>query len=247
MKNNNAEYKKVMVQYLTEAAETIAGYNNHAKGRSKIMNKELVADLAKCGERYMDSPIRLMVIGRAAGRISEEPEKWLNDTDGPAYYVDLARQDHLEWLREAKGKGSKRICKRPFYKLVGDVMCELMPEEAQKEDGMGWTHYIARTNFYDITYFNSATNPNKALIQAQHPIMLRMMECDLSYFKPTHILVITGGDWPEAKKFQDFMKMIDVTKEKNCKVAVTGRPEFKSCEEMQEMKNNIWRQFQINQ
>lgn len=245
MMEKAVEYRKAIIQNMKEAVEEIITYNQRVKGRSKIKHEYMVADLAKCGEHYKDSRIRLMVIGRAAGKISVEPEKWLSDVGNGSleYYFDLAQKDQLEWLASRGKKGEKRIGKKPFYKLVGDIVNELLPEETKGEDGLGWVPYIARTNFYNITYFNSDSNPNKALIQAQHPAMLKILECDLNYFDPTHILIITNSNWPDEKNFQDFMNIIR-SRQGDCKIAVTERPEFKNCKIVQENMKKIWEQFQ---
>ena len=195
--------------------------------------KEYVTFTAMQGHRYNQSedifgnPFRLMMVGRAVngwdeyrpvGEFSEEEfiqasiENLNNDKKALSY-----GKDRFEWIwaegntaknclregidRSPSDIGKYLLTRSPLWSYTKDIWSNLYGKQQRWEER--WFENIVWSNLYKIAPHESG-NPSGKLMKYQKDVCLELLKREVEYFKPTHILFITGKDW-----FSPFTNIFD--------------------------------------
>ena len=194
------------------------------------------------GSRYESQEVKLMVIGRALNGWFKPNKDCINESS--KYVKDamekLTREDRFVWMQDKEENGNAII--RPFWNYTKDVLKHLRNCDDIEAD---WYETIAWANLFPIS-FNSKGNPSNALKYAQFPVAKKLLQEQITFFNPSHVLIISGWeDWfvlQKSKKYQfneNVQFLPDVNKKcvddevvkgsgifGNSLVVVTRRPEF---------------------
>ena len=158
------------------------------------------------GKRYMGNDVRMMLVGRAVNGWPEEydfssAEEFSNCAMG--YMNDSSR---WEWVENnngrltAKGNSEYSLERSRFWNYSRDIFKQLTNEP--EDDSRIWMDNILWSNLYRLSPENG--NPGGRSQKKQKEVCLKILNAEVEYFKPTHILFVTGYDW----MFEDIRKKL---------------------------------------
>ncbi|MGN1249852.1 MAG: uracil-DNA glycosylase family protein [Candidatus Spyradocola sp.] len=223
---------------LYETANIPNGYRHKGK---RVGFCELSHFWGMKGQYYDDQSVKLLLVGRA-------PNGWMQlDTSSCDAFardaVDRTCSDHFSWIHCDQG----RLHNAPdenghFYALSGSPFWRTSQRiwealsgnpDFQNSEQLRWLDCIAWTNLYKLAPKDGG-NPTETMKKKQLSACREILRAEIAYFKPTHILFVTGyRGWFEP--FQDLfdadfspvpqnVEAAAVTKN-GLKIAVTCRPE----------------------
>ena len=238
--NNEISTDVIMREFessFIEAMDEIKSYSPQDKRQRLFQNnaeKNLDFQFMSYGKHYFEQKIKLFVVGRASGEYEEDGWVVVSHTGDTTEY-DMERlkasvrselDGHAEWFANSSSQ---------FSKLIRNTAHALIPEGID-EDNL--QEYIVLTNLYKFIPHCGSKNPSAPLCKAQKNIAPAMLKKQLEFFKPTHILLITGESWTkidkndENKIFEAILKEYKATYA--AKYAIVERPECKSDDYKQE-------------
>lgn len=225
-----------------------------------IKDRQLTACPAFIGNKYHESALRLMVVGRAVNGWEVAADQCVSAET--ALNVILQQKDRFEDVVKAEGipyvdhqtNENKVYYYRNsrFWRLIQYVL----EEAGEKED---FHQRIVWSNLYKVAPYVTG-NPAWRLVK---PNMQAYIDClieEIRTYKPTHILFITGMDYlnPWAKEPQ-FGAQLGIGKPnqihfmdrpyesgifEKAKIVVCSRPEGKSYESIRTMAKEILHAFE---
>ena len=176
------------------------------------------------GNRYDDETIKLMLVGRA-------PNGWYemvdNYADKPEQYVDeamalLLDNSRFHWADD------KRLSH--FWNYTKSILEEIRGYNFDQRD---WYQSIVWTNLFPVSPKDGG-NPSDRLAYSQYHIARRLLQTEIEYYNPTHILFVTGWDgWfnmPRKPKYcleSDELFLENIEKEDKVVCAVQGSGMYK--------------------
>ena len=208
------------------------------------------------GEYYGNSDKKFMLIGRATN--GWEPlnmqSKELFGDEAEALFFDCSRWNWIESINgtlysthdREQTNLSKRYCidKKPYWAYTKEIWSQI--DGSFVNDDI-WQKNIVWSNLYKVAPA-AQDNPDWIARKTQYNTCLQILKEELEYYKPTHILIITGYDWFESfsclfenvidtgkrnvlrgeNKNEDY---VEATAEyKGAKVVVACRPEWRERE-----------------
>ena len=96
----------------------------------------------------------------------------------------------------------------------------------QKEQDFEWYKNICHSNFFKIVP-TVGGNPNGALKKAQIKEMTEILKAEISYYKPTHILIIDGREKSPCWCFDAKEEIETHAKSQGVKLCFSDRPEIR--------------------
>lgn len=245
--------------------------------RAAVLEKEECASFtAMQGFRYATAKditgkaFRMMLVGRAVNGWKEytgkdgSKEEFVN-----AYLANLTNQpqvlkygkDRFEWIAtDERGvtnlgvEDDKTVIDNPYNLLRSRFWCDTKEiwenlYGRRTDWNERWFENICWSNLYKISP-RLGGNPSAKLQNLQENICIKLLQEEIEYFQPTHILFLTGSDWfmPFGKIFNNviFIGCNKVSgKNKNdifveataeyitrtgsvCKIVVACRPEMRA-------------------
>ena len=237
------EYRNKVIELGEEAFNAIL---NRKRKPCEIKNKTpLMIEYARHGENYLNlgnDDVKLMVVGRAPGSFCKDKNEEKNkvgkiecnvidytisapDTNKVKYCFDTHyyEEDHLSWIhKEKEEKGERYIDAKPFFSLAKAVFLEL----TKKKQDFEWYKSICHSNIYKIVP-TCGGNPNVALRKAQEDAMAEILNAEIQYYKPTHILVIDSRTSLHCFCSDSFKESIkECAKNNGAKISFSDRPEI---------------------
>lgn len=169
------------------------------------------------------------------------------------------QRDRFDWINQETGNknvyregidrdcnaGKYYISKSPFWSYSKSVWDRVQGKDTEWKER--WFKKIVWSNLYKLSPCDEG-NPGHKEMKIQEKVCIDLLEAEIRYFRPTHILFVTGWDWFEPfKKCFTQVKDIgrNVNKENdiyvegtakydkddlNCNVVVACRPEFRQKE-----------------
>lgn len=238
-----------------EAGE--AAFNNVAKGQTdEIRTKTpLMIEYARHGENYkIGNKIRFMVVGRAAGRFDEKADFSVidyNDITVDKSVIEYCfdeqhNKDHLEWIhkpKEERKRYERCLDSKAFYRFAKRVYLRLTNQFEEVE----WYKNICHSNIYKITSTEGG-NPDWETKCVQEEKMIEIMEYEIKYFRPTHILVIDSETDAHCWCLENNKNQLrGYASDCGAKIWFSNRPERKSRKKLDEMFNRIDNDFWITE
>lgn len=176
-----------------------------------------------CGTRYNDNvqitngcvepEVRLMLVGRSVNGWTELGEKTAEEFAMVA--VESFLQKGFEWLRD-DGKGKEtyireydqkecryNINKSSFFRCTCKILNQLKPITAIDKR---WFDHIVWSNLYTIAPLHTGNAEGK-LQDVQLEISKKLLQQQIEFYKPTHILFITDWEW-WFERFTDVFPMV---------------------------------------
>ncbi len=239
-------YKKEVLEVAKNVLKIVAESNS-----KEIKNNEkLMIEFARHGENYFkDNKVKLMIVGRASGK-TEKPHLNVTEYDSGKcsinekkietcfneYYYEM---EPLRWIHK-KEDGKRYIDSKPFFGFSKKVYLKLTGAIDEPE----WYKNICYTNLCKIISSEEAGNPSESLKKNQLKNgMLKMLEIEIAYYQPTHILVLDSASedhsWT-SKEFKDELKDYVSCQNSSIKICFSDRPEFRGYEEL---KRKVIMQF----
>ena len=224
-----------------------------------IKEKRLTACPCFVGNKYKESPLRLMVVGRAVNGWEVDADQCTsleNTLDVILHqkdrFEDVVKVEGVPYIHpETNENKVYHYSTSRFWRLIQYVL-----EEAG--EGTNFHQKIVWSNLYKVAPYVTG-NPSWRLVK---PNMQTYIDClveEIHTYTPTHILFVTGMDYlnPWAKEPQ-FGAQLGVGKNNqtqfedrqyesgifgNAKIVVCGRPEGKSYEGIRTMAREILQEF----
>ena len=236
---------------------------------NKKANDKVVVSRYLRGDKYENSAIKLLVIGRAINGWSndfivdnadellsmwEKQERGELDCLAKTRFLDkgktpisLEETKGLEWVKTYI-KSNKNYCctetQSRFWSVIKATTEALYQNNLKKGE---WTKHIAWTNLAKLAPV-SGGNPKGENWRIQKGLAPKILKKELEELKPTHILVIAKTN--QKTEPQDdiwvspFYDVLNEYKERNnIKIAYMYRPEFKG---KKEYLKEVYRTFGIN-
>ena len=150
------------------------------------------------GERYKENRVRFMLVGRAvngwkkgdeytsAEDFSNRAMKHMNDT-GRWKWVE---NDNGRLI--TGGKTAYSLERSRFWNYSREIYKHLA-EGCNKPDARIWMDNILWSNLYRIS--PESGNPSGSSQKKQKEACAKILNAEIEYFKPTHILLVTGYDY----------------------------------------------------
>jgi len=227
------EYKESVLTIAKSTLESVV------QGKSKEVKEKhpLMIEFARHGEKYFsDSKVKLMVVGRASGKTEKVHltvtefnsekcvinEKKIEDCFNEYYYEPAS----LNWIHKKEGE-NRYIDSKPFFGFTKKVYLDLVGVT----DEIEWYKNICYTNLCKIISSERGGNPSERLKKIQlNNGMLKLLEIEIAYYQPTHILVLDSAtenhSW-STKEFKDELRNYVSRQEPGIKICFTDRPEFR--------------------
>ena len=250
---NKTFYEKMMAQ---EYAISKGG--PHKQVWEWIKEKQLTVCPSFVGNKYEESKLRLMVVGRAVNGWEVDTARCttLKNTLDMILQQENRFEDVVKpevFYRDPKTKEIKSYSykKSRFWRLIQNIL----EEAGERED---FHQRIVWSNLYKVAPYVTG-NPAWSLIK---PNMQTYIDClidEIRTYNPTHILFITGMDylnpWVKEPQFGEHLGIgrKNQTNFENGqyetgifegrKIVVCGRPEGKSHQAISEMALEILQQF----
>ena len=249
---NKSFYEKMMAQ---EYAISKGG--PHKQVWEWIKEKQLTVCPSFVGNKYEESNLRLMVVGRAVNGWEVDTARCTtleNTLD-----MILQQENRFEDVVKPEGvpygdpqeKKVYRYSTSRFWKLIQYIL-----EEAG--EGKDFHQRIVWSNLYKVAPYVTG-NPAWRLVK---PNMQTYIDClieEIRTYAPTHILFITGMDYLNPwEKEPQFGERLGVGKKnqtsfkngqyesgifENSKIVACGRPENKSYEHIRKMAKEILQEY----
>ena len=225
-----------------------------------IKDRQLTACPAFVGNKYNESALRLMVVGRAVNGWDVDADRCVSLES--ALDVILQQKDRFEDVVKEEGipyvdpqTNEAKIyhySTSRFWRLIQYIL-----EEAG--EGRDYNQRIVWSNLYKVAPYVTG-NPAWRLVK---PNMQTYIDClleEIRTYKPTHILFITGMDylnpWKKEPQFgaqlgvgsNNQVRFTDRPYEsgvfEGAKIVACGRPEGKSYEAIRTMAKEILQEFE---
>lgn len=215
--------------------------------RNTGLISELFGFSALVGSKYGSEDNRLMIVGRSVDGwrksfyVSNESNSDI--INEKIYYIpESDRHCEMSWLKRSrstfvstKGKCGYNYKKSSFFSSSRDVLYKLSNDRISD-----WYSHIVWSNVYKLSPLRG--NPNDKLRGVQIDTCSKILNAEIDYFKPTHILFITGGwgrkiiqslsfsqiptDNVFTKPWKSHVRFVG--KVNDSKVVIAERPEAKS-------------------
>lgn len=193
-------------------------------------------------EKHTEPAVRLMLVGRSVNGWKELDEKTVEE------FAQKAKEtiwgNGFDWLLDdGKGKETyirehdKKECRyninrSSFFRCTCKILSQLKPITAMDKR---WFDHIVWSNLYTIAPPYTGNAEGK-LQDVQLELSKKLLQQQIEYFKPTHILFITDWEWwfdRFTDLFPDVVKTGDSVTDNvvgkgvynNVKVVVTVRPD----------------------
>lgn len=158
-------------------------YENFINSKiSAWFEKEAGHFTGMCGKQYHAQSFKLMVVGRAAygwGQLNTQNRE------------DFAKEAYAKMSREHIEDNMLPKMRSKFWKSVHLVWETMSKQQITNQTDMV-ANYIAWSNLYKIAPNNGRNkNPNKLQRVTQIESAKKILQAEISFFKPTHILFIT--------------------------------------------------------
>ncbi|MBQ9263857.1 MAG: hypothetical protein IJ189_06545 [Clostridia bacterium] len=144
------------------------------------------------GSQYKNQTIKLMLIGRALnGWFMQD----MDCADTCSQYAKdamdmLKNKGRFVWMQNKEENNNAII--RPFWNYTKDILKRLRNCDEIETD---WYETIVWANLFPISFANKG-NPSNEIKYAQFQAAKNLLNAQIEYFKPTHILIISGWkDW----------------------------------------------------
>lgn len=218
-------------------------YNEELQVSKEVFetNVKFVSD-EEFREKYMEPAVHLMIVGRSVNGWTELNEKVAEEfaTAG----ANAILQNGFDWLGD-DGKGidtyiresDKKECRyninrSSFFRCTRKILNQLKPVTAVDKR---WFEHIVWNNLYIIAPLHTG-NAEGMLQDVQLEVGKKLLQQQIAYYKPTHILFITDWDWwfdRFADVFPGVVKIGDSARDNvvgkgvynKAKVVVTVRPD----------------------
>ena len=171
------------------------------------------------GKYYDAQKTRLLIVGRAVNGW------WSLDTSSADSFVSGVTkeliQQGFDWIKcdngllrndELEDGKYYWLNKSPFWRTNKEIWMNLSKNNnfIDSEDNR-WVDYIAWTNLYKVAPKKTG-NPTAAMSKSQLEACKSILEAEIEYFNPTHILFVTGYEWFEKFKDRFVAPFANVTK-----------------------------------
>ena len=163
-------------------------YNKESVGIDKLSHF-----VSMKGSKYDDQSMRLFVVGRAVNGWLQLP---CDDADTFGKAADRAFHEvGFSWITSDEtglhnipenGENTYYLSGSPFWRVAHRVWQSLSGFDCER-----WVDNIAWSNLYKIAPAKTG-NPTVAMCKRQLTACQEILKHELEFYKPTHILVITG-------------------------------------------------------
>lgn len=173
-----------------------------AASHADFPDEEITAFLATTGILYTG---QLMVAGRAVNGWEPKttPATIATEAGLTEFADNLAKSAGTEecpmrWVSESwHSREHYNTATSAFWRVIRSVVCRLKIADTDRPD---WPSHLVWTNLYKVAP-GAGGNPNARLRRIQFEGCVELFRIELTDYKPTRLLLLTGMDW--ARPFLD--------------------------------------------
>ena len=134
---------------------------------------------------------KIMVVGRAVNGWNHylNPSSEASIRKCISSVQNALETENLNWVKAHWGSRDKyNTRKSAFWRLAKSISATANPDSAFHTDSIAWT------NLYKAAK-EEGGNPSGRLMNTQFQFCKRILDAEIDYFKPTHIIFLTGLAW----------------------------------------------------
>lgn len=173
---------------------------------------ELAHFIPVCGESYFNATnkngkkLRVMLVGRAtngwgnieasnADEFAEKMKKRLKESNFD--WIEVDDTNKLFSPSTSENQTDYLISRSPFWRTARNIWIGL--GGVSKTNEPKWMENIVWSNLYKIAPKDvpkgKVGNPTAKMRNVQHMLCKELLQEEIEFYKPTHILLVTGLDW----------------------------------------------------
>lgn len=186
--------------------------------QERFWSHELTCTPAIAGERYDESPFRLMYVGRAVN--GWEADWQVSSIDDLVEQV-FAYDFEMASISENPNQNGYNFNRSGFWQLCKEIM-KLVGEEENWSDRVLWS------NLYKVAPYKEG-NPDNKLITETIERCIQILTYELRLYRPTHVVFVTDDWWfdPSDTCKASFAKKLDIPVDHKSDSIIIGKGIYK--------------------
>lgn len=166
------------------------------------------------GNRYEESPFRLLYVGRAVNGWEAD---WKKGTVDELVEQVFAHSFKMASIAENPIQNGYNFNRSPFWQLCRQIM-KLASEDENWSDRVMWS------NLYKVAPYKTG-NPDNKLIKETIAQCIKILTYEIMLYRPTHIVFVTDDWWfdPSDTFNVSFAKTLDIPIKHNTDNIIVGK------------------------
>lgn len=159
-----------------------------AQRRDEYSEEELTIFSASAGKRYDG---KIMIVGRAVNGWKHylDPNSEQSVLKCISSVHNAIETENLTWVKELWGSGGEYNTKQSaFWRMAKAISAASNPDVDFHTDAIVWT------NLYKASKY-SGGNPSATLKRTEFHICKQILDAEIDFYKPSHIIFLTGFSW----------------------------------------------------